>query len=773
MRLLVAEKPSMAREIAKALGVRGAGNGRIEDPGKGLLITWAVGHLVELVDPETYDKAWGEWSWATLPMLPPVFQTRPVKTAMDQWKIVKDLLQRKDLTDVVCATDAGREGQLIFDYIYQLSGCRKPILRLWTSSLTEAAIREAYGGLKPWSAYQGLTDSARCRSEADWLVGLNGTRALTLHARSNGRTEKGAWNVGRVTTPTLSMLVEREIEIRDFVPKAYFTVDAVFGHPHCDYPGKWFKGETTSFPSQQEANALLVKLHGHQARIAKADTKEERRPPEQFYDLTALQCEANNRFKFSAEKTLELAQALYERKLLSYPRTASRHLTQQDAQKIPAWLQGLGRLAAYAPHVRQIKDTPLGKRHVDDTKVDDHSALVPTEELVTLTDPEATVSALPEDQRKVFDLVMRRFLAAFFPHQVLAKSTIITEIAGETFRSHGKVVLDPGWTAVDTLATKRKKAKPGEDEEDENLTLPAVTSIPEQVATRKLQATGRETKPPRRFTEADLLTAMKSAGKDLDDEELRGAMRDCGLGTPATRAATIEKLLDAGTAKFPKTPLVKREKNVLVPTEKGMLLVQTLPDPLLRSPELTGNWEAALEKMRRGEETRDAFMHGAREYTKTLIEAFGVRSAVSQPRAIGNDSVPEKECPKCKKGKLLTKPSQFGGYWVSCTKACGLHFSSDASGFPIGGICKHCGGPVKVSREGKPTVCGVCDNWQTGPSTPAPRKEATERPNGNQPPPPPKASCPKCRASLKSVYAKQKWLYRCDACEKWFGVPNG
>ena len=398
-------------------------------------------------------------------MIPTDWKYEVVKATRDQYDVIKAQLAKA--TEVVVATDAGREGELIAGLILDQTKCKAKCLRLWTKSLTDAAILEAYRAMKPWDTYKGLRDAAYGRSMADWLVGMTGSRAMTLRAQALGHTEKGAWSVGRVQTPTLAILVDRELEIRNFVSRDYFVLEATFTHPAGTYKGKWFKADKSQFDKIEDAKALLAALKGRPARVAKFETKKVNKGPEQFYDLTAIQKEANKRFNYSADKTLEIAQSLYEMKVLSYPRTGSRYLTHADAAKVPEWLQTVKKLPQYAPYVAQIKNTKLGGRFVNDDEVEDHTALMPTDQAPTWT-------SLNPAQQNIYDMVIRRFLGAFFPDLVEAKTVLITEILAEkgpeSFKTTGTAVLIPGWTEVDSPAqTKAKKrAKKGEEDEGDD-----------------------------------------------------------------------------------------------------------------------------------------------------------------------------------------------------------------------------------------------------------------------------------------------------------------
>jgi len=701
VRLIVSEKPSMGRAIAAALGIQGSGRGAIQ--GQGVIVTWCVGHLVEALAPEGYDPALKQWRMDALPFFPDTFRYAPIESTKDQYQTVAGLMNRDDVVEIVNATDAGREGELIFDLVYRLAGVAKPVLRFWTSSLTDAAILEAYGRMKPGESYRGLRDAARCRQEADWLVGINCTRAQTLAQRRSGG--EGVYSVGRVQTPTLALMVNRELEIQNFVPKDFWTLWATFQAPAGSYKGKWFRKEGDRFDTEAEARAMVAALAGKPGRVASVTARTEKRKPELLYDLTALQKEANKRFGFTAEHTLEVAQALYEAKLISYPRTNSRCLTEADALKIPGWIKaiGQGQLAALHPFVDDLRKrwpVRLDKRFVNDKEVEDHTALVPTE---------SPARTLQGDQLRVYELIARRFLAAHWPDRIEAKTTLITKIEKESFKTTGTVVKDLGWSEVDPPHGRPKKDKPKgaaaeetePDEDEDSGTLPAVAKD-EAVQTTDLAAKAGQTTPPKRMSEADLLGAMQSAGKELDDEGLKGAMKDCGLGTPATRANIIETLL--------KRAFVERKRNILQPTAKGIELVQSIQAEALKSPQLTGEWEAQMERIRRGEAERPAFMEGIHSFVREVVgQIKGSAPQGGARRSFGPVAGP---CPRC--GADLHLRDWEGRHYVKCSAAgadpeCRLAYDTDPEGKPLE-LCRLCQGPVRTTKGGA-KVCVLCGKW--------------------------------------------------------------
>ena len=750
MRLIVAEKPSMGRAIAQALGL--AGSGRNAITGQGLAVTWCVGHLVEALSPEGYDPGLKQWRLESLPILPEAFQYAPIERTKDQYATVAGWLNRAEVTEVVNATDAGREGELIFDLVYRLSGCTKPVKRLWTSSLTEEAIREAFQGMKPGEAYAGLRDAARSRQEADWLVGMNATRAQTILMRRTGGD--GVYSVGRVQTPTLAILVNRELELRDFKPQAFWTLLGRFAVAEGGWTGKWQKvadGETVErFRTEAEARELAARLEGKPAKVTAVQAKTEKKAPELLYDLTALQKTCNQRFGWSAEHTLEIAQALYEKKVLSYPRTASRHLTKADAAKASRWLKALseGQFDELQPFIQELRKrwpVELGKRFVDDAQVEDHHALVPTE---------VAARNLSGDEAALYLLVARRFLAAHWPERIIARTTVITEADGETFKATGSVIKQIGWAEVDPPAkrvSKAKEAKAAEplpegeepespEEEDEDQGLPPLKKG-QAADVKGYDVKEGKTTPPKRLSEADLLSAMQGAGRFVDDEALKGALKDRGLGTPATRAAVIETLLQRG--------YVERKRNVLIPTDKGIALIQAIPDERLKSPQLTGEWEAKLESMRRGEALRDGFMGEIRAFVSDLMGTL--KGAASQAARSG----PRKpvtgpeigSCPRC--ASPLRLRTWEGRTYARCDGAkdpeCPVAFDCDEAGAPRL-RCEACQGPVREEKSGR-KVCLACHREQ----------------GLNAPLPTPCPTCGRARRVIPST-RKGQWFLRCGDC---------
>ena len=485
MRLIITEKPSMGRDVAAALGVTTRRDGYLE--GAHDLVTWCVGHVVELDEPEAYDPMWKQWRLEDLPLFPATFAYHPCEHTLEQFTILKTLLKWADVTTIVNAADAGREGELIFDLVYTLARCRKPVERLWISSLTREAILTCFRHLQSTEAYRGLRDAAHCRQQADWLVGLNATRAQTLGARRAGA--EGVYSLGRVQTPTLALIVARDQEIATFVPVAYFEVVATFQVAAGAYQGRWGNAQGSRLATQAAADAIAAKVRGRQGTVAQVETTASRERPPLLYDLTALQRAANARYAFPAAHTLELAQALYDKKAITYPRTASRYLSTSVNRELRRHVEATA-FGPYIPFVHTILahgTVTLTARHVDDTKVTEHHAIIPTEQRV---DP----VAISPDEKRLYDLIARRFLAALYPDAVIERTTILTEVEGERFTTRGAVVLAAGWREVDPPARERQAA---DDDAGEAETLPRVRAH-ETAETRRAETLRKHTKDPPR-----------------------------------------------------------------------------------------------------------------------------------------------------------------------------------------------------------------------------------------------------------------------------------
>lgn len=634
--LVLAEKPSVAREIARVLNCNQKNKGFLE--GSNYVVTWALGHLVTLAEPEDYDQKLKSWRMEDLPMLPDKMKLKVIKPSSQQYQVVRGLMQRSDIKDLVIATDAGREGELVARWIMVKAAWKKPFKRLWISSQTDAAIREGFANLKAGSAYNNLYDAAVCRAEADWLIGLNVTRALTCKFNTQ-------FNAGRVQTPTLAMIVNREQEIKQFKPVDYWTIRADFG----DYYGDWRdnKGQGRIF-DHARAQAIMAKIQGHPGIIAEIRREAKSEPPPLAYDLTELQRDANRRLNFSAQRTLAVLQNLYqEHKIVTYPRTDSRYITRDIVPTLPARLKGMG-VGPYAELVKPLLEKKLtpGKRLVDDSRVSDHHAIIPTEQTLKL-------AALSLEEKKLYDLIAKRFIAVLYPPYLYDQTTLMTVVNGESFHSRGKVVKDLGWRAVTASTAER--------EETNQDTLPEQSLSQQQKGSQKqvknCQENKSKTRPPSRYNEATLLTAMESPGKFIADEELRESMKGSGLGTPATRAEIIEKLINAF--------YVERNGKELVPTSKGIQLIPLAP-VALRSPELTAQWEQRLTDIARGQGSKEQFIAGIRQSAREMVQ--GVRMDATEYKAT---NISKSKCPSCgkymlivngKRGKMLVCPDRNCGH---------------------------------------------------------------------------------------------------------------
>ena len=628
--LIIAEKPSVANDIARALGGFTKNGDYFESDD--YVLSSAVGHLVEITAPEAYEVKRGKWSFANLPVIPPHFDLKPIDRSADRLKVLTRLLKRKDVTRLVNACDAGREGELIFQLIIQHAKAKQPIERLWLQSMTPAAIREGFAQLRTGREMEALADAARSRSEADWLVGINGTRAMTaFNSRDGGFF---LTTVGRVQTPTLTVVVEREEKIRKFVSRDYFEIEGTFSAAAGDYPGKWFdpgfkKGEDPELKADRlwdkaSADAIADACRG-KTGVVTEETKPSSSSAPALFDLTTLQREANGRFGFSAKTTLSLAQALYERhKVLTYPRTDSRALPEDYPATVRQTLKSLEDSDAHREFAATIlkKDwvNPKNKRVFDNSKVSDHFAIIPTLQLP---------KNLSEAEQKIYDLVVRRFLAIFYPAAEYRVTTRITTVGEHKFRTEGRVLVNPGWLAVYGKDAAVDGANPN---------LVAITDG-ESVLTREALVKALQTRPPPRYSEATLLSAMEGAGKALDDDELREAMAGKGLGTPATRAAIIEGLI---AEKY-----LIREGRELIPTAKAfqlLTLLRGLGVSELTMPELTGEWEQKLSRMEQGQLDREAFMDDIAAMTRQIVERARNYEAETVPGDYATLATP---CPSC------------------------------------------------------------------------------------------------------------------------------
>lgn len=644
--LVIAEKPSVGRDIAAALpGSFKPSKDKTHLEGDDCVITWAVGHLVGLAEPEAYDPKLKRWRFADLPILPERFKLVPNdERSKKQLDAIHRLMAREDIDTIVNACDAGREGELIFAYVYETAKVKKPVKRLWLNSMTRAAITEAFQNLRDGEEMKQLEAAARSRSEADWVVGMNATRAASIRLRS---AFDGAVSLGRVQTPTLALVVRRELEIRNFKPEPYWLVEASFAaDERRRYSGRYLGGKRIA---EDEAAAIVRDVEGQPGEITKLEKKEEREKPQLLYDLTSLQRHANTLFGFSARRTLAAAQRLYEEhKALTYPRTNSRFLSGDLVAEIKPTAELVGRSPAYAKaaaYVVGLDKLPLG-RVVDDAKVEDHHAIIPTRS-------EHDTSKMGSDEIRIYDLVVKRFLAVFHPDAVFERTRVETTVSGHVFRTSGRVLLEPGWRAVYGEEVEQRE-RPDDDTGGDQL-LPRLEQG-EAVRTLSVESLRKETQPPRRYTEASLLAAMETAGKDIDDPDLREAMKDSGIGTPATRAAIIERLVDVG--------YIEREGRALHATEKGISVIDLLDDHPLTSPELTGEWEHRLGLIERGQDSRPRFMADIGRFaTETVRQLDKLRDVKIERANLG-------PCPIC--GRDVIENRKGYSCWTKDDPGCGF-----------------------------------------------------------------------------------------------------
>ncbi len=661
--LVIAEKPSVAGDLARALGKFKREKGYYESAD--MIVSHTVGHLLEIQEPEKFRVVRGKWSLENLPVLPDHFDLVPREKAQDQLRVLKKLLARADVSEVVNACDAGREGELIFRYVARHFKNRKPVRRLWLQSMTADAIREGFAHLRSDEEMIPLSEAATCRSESDWLVGINGSRAMTAFYKEL----LGGFQVtpvGRVQTPTLAILVEREEKIRDFKPRDYFELHAQFGVAAGSYKGRWCDAKFRKTDDEDakaeriwdraRAEEILALCEGKTGTV-----HEERKPtteaPPLLYDLTTLQREANRMFGFSAKRTLQLAQALYERhKVLTYPRTDSRYLPADNLPVVKNVLRGMSGDAALGPHARKALDNGWVKpspRVFNNAKVSDHHAIIPTG---------ASPSNLDEYEMKLYDMVARRLVAVFFPPAKYEVTKRTTTVEGETFRTEGKVLREAGWREV----YGKTASADGEDSLVPVREGETATNLP------PIELKECQTKPPPRYNEATLLSAMEGAGKLVDDEDLREAMSERGLGTPATRAAIIEGLL---TQEY-----LRREGRELAATAKGIKLITALRElqiGALASPEMTGEWEYKLKQIEAGKFGRDAFMQEIRDLVDGVIGKIKQASGhVNSETMRGNFHDLDIACPKCRSAAGFKET--FKAY--DCKSGCGLVVWKTVSG---------------------------------------------------------------------------------------------
>lgn len=666
--LIIAEKPSVATDLSRALA-KAPEVGKFEKKGKGrdiyfenhgFIITSAVGHLVELKMPQGPVGKNGKprnlpWNFDVLPAIPKKFELQPIEQSETRLKQVLRLCRRKDVDTIINACDAGREGELIFRYILELGNIDKPVKRLWMQSMTQQAILDAWSNLRSDDDMQNLAAAAKCRSESDWLVGLNSTRALTCF-----RSRHGGFNItaaGRVQTPTLAILAKRENEIREFVPEPYSEVHADFAVEKGEYAGRWINEAWKRDPKiphsrperiwkKEDADAIRARCEGKTGTVSEEQKPTKQAPP-QLYDLTTLQREASSRYGFSAKRTLQVAQALYEKyKMLTYPRTDSRYLPEDYLGQVHSTVESIaeqgGELGTHARHAVAEKLIVPSKRVFNNAKISDHFAIIPTGRFVKLDEAAA----------KIFDLVTKRFLAVFYPHAEFLNTRRITRIttaeATDAFLTTGKILTKPGWLAV---YGRQPGVAAGKDE------LCSV-SEGEPAENTHIEVKHDETKPPARFNEATLLSAMEGAGKLIDDEELREAMAERGLGTPATRAATIEGLL--------RQKYIERDGRDLHVTRRGLRLIEITEElgiQSLASPSMTGDWESKLRRMEHGELSRPEFMGEIIDFTSDIVNRAKTYTAELKNKVFPDLAA---TCPNCRADKLKTTDATYECYSPEC-----------------------------------------------------------------------------------------------------------
>ncbi len=635
MLLIIAEKPSVGRDIAKALGVSKKGDGFLFNDK--YYITWAVGHLVTLFDPEDYDKALKKWDKNTLPIIPQQLKIKPNNQTKDQLKVIANLVKKPEVEGLICATDSGREGELIFRHIYHYTGCTKPFTRLWISSMTNEAILEGFSKLKPSSDYDNLYYSAKCRQEADWLVGINATRAYTIKYNV-------LLSIGRVQTPTLAIIVERQREINEFVPEIYYELQARFE----GYVGKWVnKSGKSKIETVDKVTKLKEKLEGKDGIVMDISVEKKTNKPPLLFDLTELQRTCNQKFNLSAQQTLDVAQDLYEKhKLITYPRTDSRHLSKDMKSTVESTMKKMN-ISPFDKYINKIIDKPLkfNKRIIDDGKVTDHHAIIPTGKV-------SGINNLKIQEKQVFYAIVKQFISVFFDDYIYNVTKITTNIEDEKFLTKGNTIVELGF----------KELFFDDDKSDEDI-LPKV-EVGDIIKVEALEEQEKQTKPPKLYNEATLLSAMENAGRFVEDE-VTEHLKERGIGTPATRASIIERLIHV--------KYIERKGKTLVPTDKAIKLIQACPDEL-KSPATTEKWERGLSKISSGEMEPEKFMGSIQRYVNFLVNDANNNQTglVFEPEPMKNGKGKEikglGKCPKCKSGTILEHSKGF--YCTSWRNGC-------------------------------------------------------------------------------------------------------
>ena len=641
--LVIAEKPSVARDIARVLGANQKNGGILE--GKNYVVTWALGHLVTLADPEEYDRKYEKWEMATLPMLPKEMKLVVIRQTGRQFSVVKTQLFRKDIGEIIIATDAGREGELVARWILEKAGCHKPIKRLWISSVTDKAIKEGFANLKDGHDYDNLYRAAVARAEADWLVGMNGTRALTCKYNAQ-------LSCGRVQTPTLAMIAKREEEIRKFVPKEYYGISLETQ----DVKWTWRDEKTKSFRtfSRERAEQIKGRLENAALEITSVEKKAKKTMAPGLYDLTTLQREANLKYGFSAKETLNIMQRLYENhKVLTYPRTDSRYIGKDIVPTIKERLKACG-IGPYRKLAGALMNKPVqvNGSFVDDKRVSDHHAIIPTEQFVQL-------DHMTNEERKIYDMVVRRFLAVLYPASQYEQVTMEAKVAGETFAASGKVIKSLGWKEVYEGGADDDLEDEADDEKKlKDQRLPEMKTGTRLKILKTSLNTGK-TKPPARFTEATLLAAMENPVKFMetrDKEAVKTLGETGGLGTVATRADIIEKLFHSF--------MMEKKGNEIHITSKAKQLLELVPEDL-KKPELTADWEMKLSQIAKGRIRQGDFLHQIRDYTCEIVDEIKTGEGTFR-----HDNLTNKVCPQCGK-KLLAVNGKNSKMLVCQDRECG------------------------------------------------------------------------------------------------------
>ncbi|MDR1879400.1 MAG: DNA topoisomerase 3 [Tannerellaceae bacterium] len=629
MKVCIAEKPSVAREIAGVLGATRKMNGYME--GNGYQVTWTFGHLCTLKEPHEYAEEWKRWTLGSLPIIPARFGIKLIDNPgyLQQFAIIEELMQKAEM--VINCGDAGQEGELIQRWVMQKAGCKCPVYRLWISSLTEEAIREGFGKLRGQSEFTRLYEAGLSRAIGDWLLGMNATRLYTLRYGRN----RQVLSIGRVQTPTLALIVNRQAEIDRFTPEPYWELKTI-------YRDTTFSAVKGKFTTKEEGEAALEMVQQKEFTVTDISRKQGKEYAPRLFDLTSLQVECNKKFAFTADETLKLIQSLYEKKATTYPRVDTTFLSDDLYPKIPAILKGLTDYPGLTAPLLESK-IPKSKRVFDNAKVTDHHAIIPTG---------APARGLTENERKVYDLVAKRFIAAFYPDCEISTTTVLGKVEKIAFKATGKQILKPGWRVVFKVEQKGTE----EEKEEEEVVLPDF--IKGESGPHKPTLGEKWTQPPKPYTEATLLRTMETAGKLVDNDELRDALKENGIGRPSTRAAIIETLF--------KRNYIRKERKNLFPTQTGMELIRTIQEESLKSAELTGLWEKKLRQIERGTYEAGRFLEELKEWVgKVVLNVFSDQSN----RTIAIEEAKEKKappappiplCPVCKKGTILRGKTAYG-----------------------------------------------------------------------------------------------------------------